>query len=353
MVPMPSQTCPIPLNQYPQVVMAHGGGGRLMHQLIEQMFLPTFGHRPGGSHDAACLELATGSVAFTTDSYVVSPLFFPGGDIGAMAVYGTVNDLAMAGAVPQYLSLGFVLEEGLPMEVLWQVVQSIQQAAQQAAVEIVTGDTKVVERGKGDGLYINTAGIGTVRHPWSIGPQSVRPGDAILLSGDIGRHAIAVMAQREGLEFDTRLESDVAPVSKTVQALLAQDIEIHCLRDLTRGGLATALNEIASAAAVTLEIGADIAVTDAVQGACEMLGLDPLYLANEGRFIALVPEGVAQAALEILQAHRPPGALPAQRIGTVAAVAAPGTGGLVTQRTGIGSHRIVDYLHGDQLPRIC
>lgn len=230
--------CPIPLQQYPHVLMAHGGGGRLMHQLIEQMLLPAFGTDPDWQHDAARLELPHGRMAFTTDSYVVSPLFFPGGDIGAMAVYGTVNDLSMAGAKPLYLSLGFILEEGLPMETLWQVVQSIQTAVARAGVNIVTGDTKVVERGKGDGLYINTAGVGLIDHPWRIAPTSVKPGDAVILSGDIGRHGIAIMAQREGLEFETTLESDLAPVAGQVQALLSAGIEIHCMRDLTRGGLA-------------------------------------------------------------------------------------------------------------------
>jgi hydrogenase expression/formation protein HypE len=350
-------TCPIPLQQYPHVLMAHGGGGRFMHQLIEQMFLPAFGSHPAWQHDAARLDLPHGRLAFTTDSYVVSPLFFAGGDIGAMAVYGTVNDLSMAGAKPLYLSLGFILEEGLPMETLWRVVQSIQAAAARAGVAIVTGDTKVVERGKGDGLYINTAGVGSIDHPWQITPQSVQPGDAILLSGDIGRHGIAIMAQREGLGFETTLESDLAPLNGAVQALLGAGLELHCLRDLTRGGLATALNEIAIAA--QLDIALDeprIPICDAVQGACEILGLDPLYVANEGRFIAIVPASQAEAALKILQATCPTSlGFSAQQIGQVKQPTRPAgvLQGRVTLTHGIGGSRILDYLSGEQLPRIC
>jgi hydrogenase expression/formation protein HypE len=351
--------CPIPLQQYPHVLMAHGGGGRLMHQLIEQMFLPVFGTNPNWQHDAAYLELPHGRMAFTTDSYVVSPLFFPGGDIGSMAVYGTINDLSMAGAKPLYLSLGFILEEGLPMEILWQVVQSIQIAAVRTGVKIVTGDTKVVERGKGDGLYINTSGVGIIDHPWRITPQAVQPGDAILLSGDIGRHGIAIMAQREGLSFETTLESDLAPVAEPVQALLDAGIEIRCLRDLTRGGLATALNEIAIAANVEIELDEKrIPICEAVQGACEILGLDPLYIANEGRFIAFVSEPDAEAALQILQKDlliNPNGS--AQRIGEVKHHATSEnfsfSQGLVKLKHKIGGIRILDYISGEQLPRIC
>ena len=350
-----SRSCPIPLGQYPHILMAHGGGGRLMHQLIDQMFLPAFGSNPDWNHDAARLELPHGRMAFTTDSYVVSPLFFPGGDIGSMAVYGTVNDLSMAGANPLYLSVSFILEEGLSMDILWQVVQSIQQAAAQASVQVVTGDTKVVDRGKGDGLYINTAGVGIIDHPWTIGPRSVQPGDAILLSGDIGRHGIAIMAQREGLEFETTLESDLAPVAAAVQALLEKGIEIHCLRDLTRGGLATTLNEIATTAQLDLQLDHTIPITEAVEGACEILGLDPLYLANEGRFIAFVPADEADAAIAILQTYAPDSALPAQQIGIVEAstLQTEFSSGVVKQYTTIGGNRILDYRNVDQLPRIC
>ncbi|PSB02551.1 hydrogenase expression/formation protein HypE [Merismopedia glauca] len=353
-------SCPIPLQQYPHILMAHGGGGRLMHQLIEEMFLPAFGTHPHWQHDAACLKLPHGRIAFTTDSYVVSPLFFPGGNIGSMAVYGTVNDLSMSGAKPLYLSLSFILEEGLPMATLWRVVQSIQAAATHAGIKIVTGDTKVVERGKGDGLYLNTSGIGIMEHPWNIHPKAVQPGDAILLSGDLGRHGIAIMAQREGLAFETTLESDLAPVSDQVQALLGAGIEIHCLRDLTRGGLATALNEIAIAAHVTIELEEQyIPVSEEVQGACEILGLDPLYIANEGCFVAFIPANAVTAALTLLGSHAPQtkSDLSAQKIGFVQK-SSPNQNssfaqGVVKLNSLIGGSRILDYKSGEQLPRIC
>jgi hydrogenase expression/formation protein HypE len=353
-------SCPISLQQYPHVLMAHGGGGRLMHQLIEQMFLPVFGTNSDWQHDAAYLELPHGRMAFTTDSYVVSPLFFPGGDIGSMAVYGTVNDLSMAGAKPLYISLGFILEEGMSLEILWQIVQSIQMAAVRSGVKIVTGDTKVVERGKGDGIYINTSGVGVIDHPWRITPKSVKPGDAILLSGDIGRHGIAIMAQREGLAFETSLESDLAPLTESVQALLAAGIEVHCLRDLTRGGLAIALNEIAIAAKIEICIEEQqIPTCEAVQGACEILGLDPLYVANEGRFIAFVPEAEAEVALRILRlnALQTEPDLSAQRIGMVQNYPIKENfslfQGIVKLTRKIGGARILDYKGGEQLPRIC
>ncbi len=359
-MPPPSDfpgTCPIPIQKHTHIQIAHGGGGRLMHQLIEKMFLTAFGSQPEWHHDSARLTLPHGRIAFTTDSYVVSPLVFPGGDIGAMAVYGTVNDLAMSGAKPLYLSLSFILEEGLPLELLWSIVQSIQVAAELADVQIVTGDTKVVERGKADGLYINTAGVGLIEHPWTISPDSVQPEDAIILSGDIGRHAIAIMAQREGLEFETTLESDLAPVSKQVQALLDAGLEIHCLRDLTRGGLATALNEIAIARQLSIQLNPDIPVHDAVQGACEVLGLDPLYLANEGRFVCFLPEPQSATAIDLLNqnAFTQTGDTAASQIGYVASseITSDQNIALVTQRTLMGSHRIISFKNGEQMPRIC
>jgi hydrogenase expression/formation protein HypE len=350
------KACPIPLQQYPHILMAHGGGGRFTHQLIERMFLSAFDSDPDWQHDAACLEIPHGRVAFTTDSYVVSPLFFAGGDIGSMAVYGTVNDLSMAGAKPLYLSLSFILEEGLPMETLWRTVRSIRSAALRTRVKIVTGDTKVVERGKGDGLYINTSGIGIVEHPWQIAPPSVRVGDSIIISGDIGRHGIAIMSQREGLAFETTLESDLAPLTDTIQALLAAEIEIHCLRDLTRGGLAAAINEIAIAAHVDIELEEGlIPIDDAVLGACEILGLDPLYIANEGRFIAFIPDKDAVTALRILQNTSPD--LTARQIGKVrSSNSSRKTSidrGIVRLKQSIGGTRILDYGSGDLLPRIC
>jgi hydrogenase expression/formation protein HypE len=277
-------SCPIPISQYPQILLAHGGGGKLMHQLIEKIFGAAFANEYlNERHDGAALTLNGAKLAFTTDSYVVRPLFFPGGDIGKLAVYGTVNDLAMCGARPLFLSAGFILEEGLPMETLWKIVQSMREAAHKAHVQIVTGDTKVVDKGKGDGVFINTAGIGIIEHSLAISPKNVRPGDLILLNGDVGRHGIAIMAVREGLSFESAIESDCAPLAEVVLKLIEAGIELHCLRDLTRGGLASALNEIAQTAQVHITIDESaVPVREDVQGACEILGLDPLYVANEG-----------------------------------------------------------------------
>ena len=338
-------TCPIPLQQYPRILLAHGGGGKLMQQLI-QMFLTAFGTADTIQHDAVTLQLQGNKIAFTTDAYVVKPLFFPGGDIGSLAINGTVNDLAMAGARPLYLSVSFILEEGLSIETLWQVLQSMRQAADIAQVKIVTGDTKVVDKGKGDGIFINTTGVGIIEHDRAIAPQSVKPGDLILLNGDIARHGIAIMAVREGLEFETTITSDSAPLADLVLALLAADIEIHCLRDLTRGGLASVLNEIATAAGVGIEIDEGlIPVREDVQGACEILGFDPLYVANEGRLVAFIPQAYSDRALEIMRSHDHQAAI----IGKVVEQQHP----LVTLNSKIGSKRILDLLSGEQLPRIC
>ncbi|KXK35851.1 MAG: hydrogenase expression/formation protein HypE [Candidatus Omnitrophica bacterium] len=344
-----NQSCPIPIADYPHILLAHGGGGRLMNQLIERMFRKAFDNPElNHCHDGACLDLPAQRIALTTDSYVVHPLFFPGGDIGSMAVYGTVNDLAMCGALPLYLTAGFIIEEGLPMETLWRVVQSMSHAAREAGVSVVTGDTKVVNHGKGDGLFINTAGVGVLKPGIEIGPRQIREGDAILLNGDIGSHGIAIMARREGLEFETALESDLANLSGLVQELMESHLPIHCMRDLTRGGLASALNEIASTADLTIEIHENqIPVKAAVRGACGLLGLDPLYVANEGRFIIILPEEDAEPCLSILQAH-PLGAQ-AVRIGSVRK---KGTAP-VELVTPFGLHRILDLLSGEQLPRIC
>ena len=342
-------SCPIPITQYPNILLAHGGGGKLMHQLIDKMFAPAFKNSlPASRHDGVVFNLNGVKLAFTTDSYVVRPLFFPGGDIGTLAINGTVNDLAMCGARPLYLSAGFILEEGLPMETLWRIVQSMQQAAEAAKVQLVTGDTKVVDKGKGDGIFINTAGLGVIEHDLSIAPASVKSGDVILLNGDIGRHGIAIMAVREGLAFESRIESDCAPLADLVQTLLEANIEIHCLRDLTRGGLASALNEIAETGRlqINIEEGA-IPVREDVQGACEILGLDPLYIANEGRFIAFVPKPEAERALSIMAAH----AL-GEGASIIGAVGGESSG-LVTMKSVIGTSRIVDMLSGEQLPRIC
>jgi hydrogenase expression/formation protein HypE len=339
--------CPIPITSHDKVMLAHGGGGKLMHQLIEKYMLPVFSNPLLETrHDGAILQVTRYKLAFTTDSYVVRPLFFPGGDIGALAVNGTVNDLAMCGARPLYLSCALILEEGLPLETLWRVLHSMRAAADAAGVQLVTGDTKVVDRGKGDGIFINTAGIGVIEHNMTVAPHSVRPGDAVLLSGDIGRHSIAITAVRDGLEFESEILSDCAPVNAQVQALLDAGIEIHCMRDLTRGGLASALIEIseASGSQIAIEETA-IPVLEDVRGACEMLGFDPLYLANEGRFVAFVPASAKAAAEEILRRFDPA----AVSIGEVS----EGDAGLVTLRTRIGTSRIVDMLSGEQLPRIC
>jgi hydrogenase expression/formation protein HypE len=345
-------SCPLPID-HPHVLLAHGGGGRLMHRLIEQVFLPAFGNPLlDARHDAAVADLGGARVAVTTDSYVVQPLFFPGGDIGSLAVNGTVNDLAMAGARPLYLTAGFILEEGLPMETLRRVVDSMRRAAEAAGVRIITGDTKVVDKGKGDGLFINTAGIGLVEAVRPIAPAQVRPGDAIILSGDLGRHGIAIMAVREGLEFETVIESDSVSVAPLVLALLAAGVDVRCLRDLTRGGLASALNEIAESAGVTMTIDERaIPVRDDVRGACELLGFDPLYVANEGRFVAFVSPRDAERALAVMAAH--PLGTGARVIGEVGDRADDHSPGLVVMTSTIGARRIVDMLSGEQLPRIC
>ena len=341
--------CPIPISDYPRVLLAHGGGGKLMHQLIGKMFLSLFSHPElQKQHDGAVFAPETERLAFSTDSYVIHPLFFPGGDIGSLAVHGTVNDLAMCGARPRYLSAGFILEEGLPMETLWQIVQSMHTAAQQCGVAIVTGDTKVVDRGKGDGVYINTAGIGMIEHEQEISPARVEAGDALILSGDLGRHGIAIMATREGLAFESVIESDSAPLVEPVLALFEAGVEVHCLRDLTRGGLASALVEIAESSGWNIHVEERaIPVREDVQGACEILGLDPLYIANEGRFIALVKSADAAKVLSVLQSF--PVSAGATVIGEVEAKQSHRV--FMTGR--IGARRIVDMFSGEQLPRIC
>ena len=329
-----------------------------MHQLLENVFAKAFSNPildtrhdsaqftiPGSDCDGASYPT---KLAMTTDSYVVRPLFFPGGDIGSMAVHGTVNDLAMSGARPLYLSCGFIIEEGLPMETLWRVVCAMRDAAQRCGVQIITGDTKVVDKGKGDGLFINTTGIGVIEHALTISPQNVQAGDAVILSGDLGRHGMAIMAVREGLQFESELESDSAPVHESVMALLKAGIEIHCLRDLTRGGLASALNEIAGAAGVKIAVEQKaIPVREDVHAACELLGLDPLLVANEGRFVAFIAAKDSDRALQILRHHEV--SVGAAIIGSVAGKSAP----LVTIRSAIGASRILDMPSGEQLPRIC
>ena len=341
--------CPLPISQYPQVLMAHGGGGKLMHRLLEEVFGKAFSNPILDTrHDSAQFSVPAGKLAMTTDSYVVRPIFFPGGDIGSMAIHGTVNDLAMSGARPLYLTSAFIIEEGLPMETLWRVVCSMRDAALKCGVQIVTGDTKVVDKGKGDGLFINTAGIGVIEHGQHILPQQVRPGDAVIVSGDLGRHGMAIMAVREGLQFESAIESDSAPVHAAVLDLVQAGVEIHCLRDLTRGGLASALNEIAEAAGVKIAVEQQrIPVREDVHAACEMLGLDPLQVANEGRFVAFIAARDADRALKILGRHEV--ASGSAWIGQVMESSAP----LVTLKSSIGASRILDMASGEQLPRIC
>lgn len=340
--------CPVPAAPQ-QVLLAHGGGGRLMRRLIEDLIVPALGNDPllRPLHDGAVLTMGGMRLAFTTDSYVVRPLIFPGGDIAQLAVNGTVNDLAMCGARPLALSAGLIVEEGLPLDLLRRLMESLGTAAAAAGVRIVTGDTKVVDRGKGDGLFINTAGVGLVVAPQPVEPSRVRRGDAVLLSGDVGRHGIAIMASREGFAFETAIESDCAPLADPVLVLLAAGIEVHCLRDLTRGGLGAALIEIARTARLRIEVEESaIPVRPDVQAACELLGLEPLYVANEGRFVAFVAPGDAERALSLLCDH-PLGAQ-AARIGKV------GDAGTDVVMTGpLGAARVIDLPSGEQLPRIC
>jgi hydrogenase expression/formation protein HypE len=335
--------------------MAHGGGGRLMRDLIESVFVTAF-RNPAleARHDGAVLPMPETvarrpRLAFTTDSYVVRPRFFPGGDIGTLAVNGTVNDLAMCGARPLYLSAGFVIEEGLAMDELVRIASSMRAAADAVGVQVVTGDTKVVDRGKGDGVFITTAGVGVVEHGGLIGPGAVRLGDRIVLSGDIGRHGIAILAARDaGLGLHTGLESDCAPLAAPVLALLDAGLDVHCLRDLTRGGLAAALVEIAETSGRRFDLEeADVPVCDAVAGACEVLGLDPLHVANEGRFVAFVADRDAERAVSVLRRYEV--AAGAAVIGTVVEAEEP----LVAMKTAMGVARAIDLPSGEQLPRIC
>jgi len=342
-------SCPLPRPATDRILLAHGGGGRLTQQLIESVFLPAFANPALESrHDGAVISGGGACLAMTTDTYVVDPLIFPGGTIGDLAVNGTVNDIAMCGARPLALSAGFLLEEGLSMETLRTVVAAMHEAARVAKVPIVTGDTKVVDKGKGDGLFLNTTGIGIVVAPKPVSPQSIRPGDAVLVSGDLGAHGIAILSVRGGLEFEGAVSSDTAPLWPAVEALFEAGIEVHCLRDLTRGGLSSALNEIASVARLRITVEEVlIPVSDVVRGACELLGLDPLYVANEGRFVAFVPESEVDRALEILRSQTVSAG--AVRAGMVH----EDSSGIVTLRSRVGGNRVLDMLSGEQLPRIC
>ena len=342
-------TCPLPHPATERILLAHGGGGRLMNQLIEKVFLPAFSNEAlDPRHDGALFSVQGARLAMTTDTYVVHPLIFPGGTIGDLAVNGTVNDLAMCGARAIGLSAGFILEEGLAMDTLQAVVASMRQASRAANVSILTGDTKVVDKGKGDQMFINTAGIGAVVAPQPIGPASVRPGDAVIVSGDLGAHGIAILSVREGLEFEGEIRSDTAPLWPAVQALLQGGVEVHCLRDLTRGGLATTLNEIASDRNICIKLEETLTpVQETVQSACEILGLDPLYVANEGRFAVFVPATQVDAALEVMRK------VPVSHESVCIGKVEESPGRTVILQSRIGGNRVVDMLSGEQLPRIC
>ena len=346
---MLSGSCPLPLTNYKEIVLAHGSGGKLSQELMQKMILPHFRNELlAPLHDGALFSVGETRFAFSTDSYVVSPIFFPGGDIGKLAVHGTVNDLSMCGARPLYLSVGFILEEGLPMDDFWRVVKSMREAADVAGVSLVTGDTKVVDRGKADKIFINTSGIGVVPKGVNIDPKRARPGDKIILSGQIAVHGIAIMSVREGLEFETEIASDSAALNGLVEAILATGKEVHVLRDPTRGGLTSALSEITQSAGTGMVIEeARIPISEEVKGACSILGLDPLYVANEGKMVAIVPADAADAVLAAMRGH--PRGREAAIIGEVTADHA----GFVLMKTRIGGTRVVEMLSGEQLPRIC
>jgi hydrogenase expression/formation protein HypE len=371
-------TCPRPLQNYPTIVMGHGAGGKMMADLIEHLFAPAFDNEwLNQMGDATALTMDDGQrttkLAFTTDSFVVTPLFFPGGNIGELAVYGTVNDLAMRGAKPQYLSAGFILEEGLPMEMLGNIVTAMAAACKKAGVKIATGDTKVVQKGHGDGIYINTSGLGIIPAGVDIGPANARPGDVVLVSGTIGDHGIAIMSVREGLTFETEIRSDSAPLYGLVEAMIEAGVKggenqgertqngrrllhgwypplhaIHCLRDATRGGLAAVLNELADTSKVGIEFDErKVPIRHEVNAACEMLGLDPLYIANEGKLVAIVSEDIAESILSAMRKSE---------YGTEAAIIGHVVDehpGMVTAKTSIGGMRVVDVPAGELLPRIC
>lgn len=335
--------CPVISSSSDKILLAHGSGGKLSAQLIDSVFLASFGQPDTALHDSALLSCGEQRLAFTTDSYVVHPLFFPGGNIGDLAVNGTINDLAVAGAAPLALSCGFILEEGFPIEQLQRITASMRQAADRVGVQIVTGDTKVVERGKGDGVYINTSGVGLVKQ--ELLPRNIQPGDAILVSGDIGRHGTAILSVREGLTFGSSLISDTQQLHSLMHVLL-QEESVHCARDLTRGGLATVLLELAVACGHGFSIEEEAVPLDAtVEGACEFLGLDPLFVACEGRLVAFVPEAQAESALQTMQRFDPTAA----RIGSVG----DSSEAQVVATTCLGTRRILKPLVGEQLPRIC
>lgn len=344
-----SSQCPIPKSEYEQVLLAHGGGGKLSNQLIEKLIIPQLGNEMLNSlHDGAVLNFGNLKLAFSTDSFVVDPIFFPGGNIGDLAVNGTINDLVCCGATPLYLSLGFIIEEGFEMDEFWKVIQSIKQASEEAGVQIVTGDTKVVEKGKGDKIFINTTGIGIIENGLDISPNNMQPGDKIILNGTIADHGIAILSKRSGLEFETSIESDTAALNGLVKDILSRSHKIRVMRDPTRGGLASTLNELAGSSQKGILLHEDhIPVKEEVKGACELLGLDPLYIANEGKIMMVVAESEAEEVLMLMKKH--PLGKEASIIGEVTST----NPGMVHLRTELGSTRIVDMISGEQLPRIC
>lgn len=342
--------CPLPISKHDKVQLSHGSGGKMMNELISSLFLATFDNPILNKRDdQAILELNGQRIAFSTDSFVVDPLFFPGGDIGELAVNGTVNDVAMSGAKPLFLSCGLIIEEGFSLQELQQVIASMQNAAKKAGVVIVTGDTKVVNKGKGDKLFINTAGIGIIEHPYQIGSANIKEEDMLIVSGTIADHGMTIMSQREGLRFDAPIKSDTAALNGLIADILkAGGADVHAMRDPTRGGLAAALNEFAEDAAMTIKVMEQaIPVNKAVKGACEIMGLDPLYVANEGKLVVSVARQTAKKVLEAMQNH--PLGKESAIIGTVL----KDTAGMVTMQTRFGTSRIVDMLVGEQLPRIC
>ncbi|MBL0058680.1 MAG: hydrogenase expression/formation protein HypE [Elusimicrobia bacterium] len=338
--------CPVPVIDGERILLAHGGGGQKSWDLIDKIFLPAFGDSALTERVDAAVLPGADRVVLTTDAFVVRPLFFPGGDIGRLAVFGAANDLSMAGARPVYLTVAFILEEGLPLETLRRVVASMAAAAKEVGIRIVAGDTKVVGRGQADGLYIASSGVGFLQTAQSPSPARVKPGDVVLLSGDLGRHGVAVMAAREGLDFETVVESDGANLWPAVEALLASGVQVHALRDLTRGGLTSAVNEIARSSGTSVRlVESAIPVSPPVRAACEVLGLDVLAVANEGRFVAFVPEKEAERALASLRPWTPE----ARIVGQVLA----GPPGRVTITPPLGGERLLDMLSGELLPRIC
>jgi hydrogenase expression/formation protein HypE len=348
-IDMESWVCPVPLRDSPNIVMGHGGGGAMSAELIEHLFLPAFGSAAdAGMGDSAIIVVGSQRLAFSTDSYVVKPMIFPGGTIGDLAVNGTVNDLAMAGAQPMVLSTAFILEEGTALDDLARVAQAIGTAALAAGIKLVTGDTKVVDAGHGDGIYVNTAGIGLVDERVDIRPQRATVGDVVIVSGDIGVHGVAVMSCREGLEFGTAIASDTAALNGLVAAMIDTGVDVHTLRDPTRGGVAATLNEIAKTAGVGIALDERaFPIPAGVRDACGLLGLDPLYVANEGKLLAFVPPEGAEAVLAAMRAH------PLGARATVIGSCVAEHRGMVVARTGLGGTRVVDLPIGEQLPRIC